>query len=48
MLIRQVADGDFNSINLHHDSVVLWIHVNITVENVLKYMYYSQFLDSRF
>lgn len=35
MLIRQVADGDFYSINLHHDSVVLWIHVDITVEKHL-------------
>lgn len=39
MLIWQVADGDFYSINPHHDSVVLWIHVNITVEKQLHYKY---------
>lgn len=49
MLIWQVADGHFYSINLHHDNVVLWIHVDITVEKQLYYclylMYYNYFYE---
>ncbi len=41
MLIWQVADGDFYSVNLHHDSTVLRIDVDIAVEKQLKYMYFS-------
>lgn len=36
MLIWQVADGDFYSINLHHDGIVLWIHLNITVGKMFE------------
>lgn len=40
MLVWQVADGDFYSIDLHHDNTVLWIHVYVTVEKQQKYMNY--------
>lgn len=31
MLIWQVADGDFHSINHHHNGIVLGIHVDVTI-----------------
>lgn len=38
MQVWQVAFRDFNSINHHHNSVVLPIHVHIAVEKQFKYM----------
>lgn len=38
MQVWQVANGDFYSIDLHHCSIVLWIHVNITVAKQEEYM----------
>lgn len=32
MLVWQIVDGNLHSINLHHDYVVLWIQVDVTVE----------------
>lgn len=37
MLIWQVVDRDFYSINHHCDCTVLWIHFDITVEQQLEY-----------
>lgn len=45
MLVWQVVDRDFYSIDLHHDSIVPQIHVYVTVEKQLKYMNCSCFLE---
>lgn len=31
MLVRQVVDGYFHSIDLHNHVSVLWVQVNITI-----------------
>ena len=46
MMIWQVVEGDFNSINLHHHYAVLGVQVDITDETQLKRIVYCQLPES--
>lgn len=36
MLIWQILDGDFHSVNHGHDDAVLWIYVDISVKRQMR------------
>lgn len=43
-MVWQVGNRNLHSIDLHHESIVLWIHLHITVEDHSEYINWSCFL----